>query len=524
MKLSSQYILDDYTIEEVLSQTECSQICKVRSQKENKFYVEKIYPADKREIFEVVKKLESSYFPKIKHIVFAEDTIVIEEFVTGKTLLDLIQENKIFSHSEIQSIIEQLGKAIELLHKNCIIHRDIKPSNIIIQENNIVKLIDFGIARFYEEDKEKDTEHHGTRGYAAPEQFGYSQTDFRSDIYSFGKTLEFISKHFPLNSLQNEIMYKAIAFDPAQRFQAMSEVFSFINRKRNKDNRKIYLWISILMCLPIAAILYSYDKNFLINNEEPQTNYEEPVFSQSEVDASENEQVDDLQKVTNNITIKDESDKYMPEINPPKELLLPKEHLENNESLETKKLVPEPIAKINVENDNLPSVVNCYTNNQSLLIPQNSMNSMRVILDEFGSNILNLSATNQNEVLSLKLSDNNGNSSTHTYRFKERENYSPEDAERIDCEIVVVPLGDAGNFAILPCMANRKVIVGGPKNYVWVNNAQVNCWGIHYNKQTGFREFSEGVCGNIIDIEDGGILDVHGAGFYVIQENGFHEF
>jgi serine/threonine protein kinase len=75
------------------------------------------------------------------------------------------------------------------VQKRPVVFRDLKPSNIMIEPDGRVKLIDFGIARFFKEDKREDTYVYGTPGYAAPEQYGTGQTNVRSDIFSLGATL-----------------------------------------------------------------------------------------------------------------------------------------------------------------------------------------------------------------------------------------------------------------------------------------------------------------------------------------------
>lgn len=119
---------------------------------------------------------------------------VIEEFIDGKNLDEYIA-NQAFSADKLFNIFNQLCNATHFLHANYsteIIHRDIKPSNILVAESGQVKLIDFGIARNFEENANNDTHKFGTVGYASPEQFGFSQTDVRSDVYSLGRVLEFL--------------------------------------------------------------------------------------------------------------------------------------------------------------------------------------------------------------------------------------------------------------------------------------------------------------------------------------------
>lgn len=92
----------------------------------------------------------------------------------------------------------QLCQALAPLHRENIVHRDIKPENIVLGADSQVYLIDFGIARFEKAGRSADTTLLGTHGYAAPEQFGFCQSDARADIYSLGVVLnQVVTGAFP---------------------------------------------------------------------------------------------------------------------------------------------------------------------------------------------------------------------------------------------------------------------------------------------------------------------------------------
>lgn len=150
-----------------------------------------------------------------------------------------------------QFIFPKLCDAVAQLHASfdpSLIHRDIKPSNIMIladgtddPRNLQVKVIDFGIARLFNEDSDCDTRALGTRAYAPPEQFGYGQTDVRSDVYALGAVLYFMltgaTPHASFSSREKRdvflsaanpalaaVIRKASAFDPQQRYQTVGEL------------------------------------------------------------------------------------------------------------------------------------------------------------------------------------------------------------------------------------------------------------------------------------------------------------
>ena len=113
-----------------------------------------------------------------------EDNLVLEEFIEGDTLGFLL-EGALFSPKETRKIIIQLCRALWVLHGLAAVHRDIKPENVILKGSEAV-LIDFDAARLHKPEAAAGTQILGTTGFAAPEQYGLSQSDTRTDIYSLG--------------------------------------------------------------------------------------------------------------------------------------------------------------------------------------------------------------------------------------------------------------------------------------------------------------------------------------------------
>ncbi|WP_322820749.1 protein kinase domain-containing protein [Chloroflexus sp.] len=114
---------------------------------------------------------------------------LVMEFVPGENLRDYV--NRLGLPRPLHEVLRwtaQICEVLAYLHTQQppIIFRDLKPTNIMITPEGTIKLVDFGIARLFKPDKERDTQTFGTPGYSAPEQYGRGQTDARSDIYSLG--------------------------------------------------------------------------------------------------------------------------------------------------------------------------------------------------------------------------------------------------------------------------------------------------------------------------------------------------
>lgn len=142
--------------------------------------------------------------------------IVIEEFIQGNTFDIIINNPTIPEKTKLKYFLDLL-EGLTFLHNapNPIIHRDLKPSNIMLTEKGEVVILDYDAAKIYKPDSTGDTTFLGTGGVAAPEQYGFMQSDPRSDIYAVGKML---SVAFPSNSRIQKIAEKATSFDPEKRY------------------------------------------------------------------------------------------------------------------------------------------------------------------------------------------------------------------------------------------------------------------------------------------------------------------
>lgn len=168
-----------------------------------------------------------------------DDLVVIMEHVNGETLQDVVCRRDP-SPDLAMEVFPLACEAVRELHERFdppIIHRDLKPSNLILSWDRLT-LIDFGIARRYAAEQGSDTVRFGTRDYAPPEQFGFKQTDVRSDVYALGMILHYLltervasekdrDAHFAHSAIPEEfrvVIDRACAFDPDDRFASVAEL------------------------------------------------------------------------------------------------------------------------------------------------------------------------------------------------------------------------------------------------------------------------------------------------------------
>jgi eukaryotic-like serine/threonine-protein kinase len=128
---------------------------------------------------------------------------IVMEYVKGQTLRDILKANGALSQRDSEQVMLGVLNALDYSHRMGVIHRDIKPGNIMISDQGIVKVMDFGIARALDDSAATMTQSQGVVGtaqYLSPEQARGESVDMRSDLYSAGCVLyEMLTGRAPFN-------------------------------------------------------------------------------------------------------------------------------------------------------------------------------------------------------------------------------------------------------------------------------------------------------------------------------------
>lgn len=205
---------------------------------------------------DLLKKLRHPNLPSIIDVIDGDGTfLIVMDYIEGRTLEGIIREQGVQEQAEVISWAKQLGDVMAYLHSQNppVIYRDMKPANIMLKPDGKVMLIDFGTAREFKETGTADTTCLGTKGYAAPEQYGgHGQTDVRTDIYGLGATLyHLLTGHNPgdppyelypirhwnpnLSSGLEEIILKCTQKNPEDRYQSCGELLYALEHYRELD-------------------------------------------------------------------------------------------------------------------------------------------------------------------------------------------------------------------------------------------------------------------------------------------------
>ena len=212
---------------------------------------------------------------------------IVMDYIEGETLEDILQKRGAIDENTVREWLNQLYDVLHYLHSRepKVIFRDLKLSNIILNEDNEIKLIDFGIARHFNPNKSDDTTCYISNGFSPPEQYGFGQCDVRTDIYSLAVILYclLVGKKVTVNNFKftelneiidvskelNDAIMKALDYLPDNRPSSIEEFMSIceINKEQSKNdfsedsdkvkvsNKKKVVIIGVTIILIIGMIL-----------------------------------------------------------------------------------------------------------------------------------------------------------------------------------------------------------------------------------------------------------------------------
>lgn len=228
----------------------------------------------------LLKKLNHPNLPSIIDVIDREDCfLIVMDYIEGNTLSDALKVKKRLDCEAVIEWAKQLCDVLEYLHTRqpAIIYRDMKPSNIMLKPDGTVMLIDFGIAREFKENNIQDTTCLGTKGYAAPEQFGgHGQTDARTDIYCLGATIyHLVTGHNPcdppyemypirhwdpsFSSGLEKIILKCTQKNPDDRYQSCAELLYALEHYEEEEEgyKKVQniKWYTFIMTVVLTVVM-----------------------------------------------------------------------------------------------------------------------------------------------------------------------------------------------------------------------------------------------------------------------------
>ena len=202
-----------------------------------------------REEAKRLEQINDAGFPKLLTWEEQSDAgFLVREYVEGDTLQELMEkEDPLSQQDAIEAGIQVCG-LLHRLHQQepPVIYRDVKPQNVVRTAEGKYVLIDLDTARMYKDGVGEDTVFMGTRGLASPEQYGYQQTDARTDVYGLGMLLLYLltggyeknSKYKVLPVQIKKIVTKCTEFSPKDRYSSIKEAERALQRFRKKTVKR----------------------------------------------------------------------------------------------------------------------------------------------------------------------------------------------------------------------------------------------------------------------------------------------
>lgn len=239
MLLENQYPLSAY--QDVTPLCEEGHVTLVQNMEDGKLYVKKQLHCYNLGVYQHFQKKPINNTPIVYGIYPNEaNLIIIEEYLAGSTLEEILVDNGCFSEKETIELTMQLCMILMELHKSepAIIHRDIKPSNLIISPEKKLYLLDFNAAKPSNSSSGRDTMLLGTAGFAAPEQYGFTASSPQTDIYSVGVLINTLligklpSEEIADGKLRRIILH-CLELNPKDRYHNVKELYYALKRVRD---------------------------------------------------------------------------------------------------------------------------------------------------------------------------------------------------------------------------------------------------------------------------------------------------
>ena len=214
-------------------------------------------------LFHRLQEAGFAFLPKIYEVEERDDLLcILEEQIPGDSLAAVMEdieagERKPFTEGELSHILSSIAGYLEALHgmEPPVIYRDLKPENLLLTPKGDLKLVDLDTAREYKEEATTDTIHLGTERYAAPEAYGFNQTDARSDIYSYGICMQDLISHAEVSpsyaKAYQQVLTRATMFAPKDRYQNLKELEQALMTLKEWDWKRKYIRVSILSCITL---------------------------------------------------------------------------------------------------------------------------------------------------------------------------------------------------------------------------------------------------------------------------------
>lgn len=215
-------VRNEYDTVRLMKKSERGQVSLVRHRETGTRYIFRHFYGSS-EVYQRLLAVSCPHLPQIMDVGEKDGrTVLLEEYIQGDTLR-MILKGGLLTTAEAKQITRQLCSALWVLHSLGVVHRDVKPDNVIIRGDEAV-LIDFDASRIYKTEIQEDTQILGTTGFAAPEQYGLSQSDGRADIYALGVLLNMVlTGEHPSRKLASgrmgRIVQRCTMVNPAKRYR-----------------------------------------------------------------------------------------------------------------------------------------------------------------------------------------------------------------------------------------------------------------------------------------------------------------